>query len=86
MKAVFNGDTRERKYYQSAVEWFVEMLVQECGLDNEGDMAKLIINQAKEMEKEQITSAYRVGKAERTMPTEKLTTGEQYYNETFKSE
>ena len=65
---------------QTAVEW----LEDRCR--PKGYITAEEFNQAKEMEKEQITSAYRVGKAERTMPTEKLTTGEQYYNETYKSE
>ena len=38
---------------QTVVEFLVEALVQECGLDEEGDMAKYIIEQAKEIEKQQ---------------------------------
>ena len=61
---------------QSAVEWLVEQLV------NDG---KLIyddykeIEQAKEMEKEQIIDAYETSHIS-------MMTAEQYYNETFKSE
>lgn len=36
---------------QTAVEWLVEMLVQECGLDDDGDSAIFVIEQAKAMEK-----------------------------------
>jgi hypothetical protein len=39
--------------------------------------------QAKEMEKEQIINSYRIGKVERTLPNEILTTGEQYYKKKY---
>jgi hypothetical protein len=56
---------------KTAVEWLVEQMTQ-------GDFIQLPkrewIDQAKEMEKEQIIDAYQFGD------------GEQYYNETFKSE
>lgn len=38
---------------------------------------------AKEMEKEQIVSSYRIGRVEQTIPTEKFRTGNQHYNETY---
>ena len=46
---------------------------------------KMLYN-SKEMEREQIKDAYRLGKLEATFPAEKLTTSEQYYNETFKKD
>jgi hypothetical protein len=46
------------------------------------EVAKIWL-ECKEMEKEQIINSYRIGKVERTLPTETLTTGEQYYNETY---
>jgi hypothetical protein len=46
---------------KTAVEWLVEQLIQECGLDNEGDMAKYIINQALEMENKKLNEAYQQG-------------------------
>jgi hypothetical protein len=39
-----------------------------------------------ELEKQQIIDAYRVGKVEATLPSEKLTTGGKYYRELFKPE
>ena len=55
MKAVFNGDTRERKHYQSAVEWLQEELFGSLGInltDHQLKMAnEVFFEQAKEMEK-----------------------------------
>jgi len=55
---------------QTAVEWLVEQLplIQQEGLRD-------IIEQAKEMEKEQMESAYLAGESK----------DKQYYNETFKN-
>ena len=59
---------------QTAVEWLVEQLYAPCrGIPSH------IIEKAKEMEKEQIIKAY-----ENTNSMAMY--GEQYYNETFKSE
>ena len=67
---------------QTAVEWFLI----ECG--KYGDTAQIpdeVIDQAKEMEKERIETAYNKGTVhgidypESTLPI----TGEQYYNETY---
>ena len=60
---------------QTAVEWFVEKLplIQQEGLRDE-------IEQAKEMEKEQIIEAHGAKQYHKTV------SGEQYYNETFKNE
>ena len=58
---------------QTAVKWLIDVLRTEfIGLYND------IIEQAKEMEKQQIIDAYYDGKND--IPT---TTEEQYYNETF---
>lgn len=65
---------------QTAVEWFESMLKNWDVLLPE--IKKAIIEQAKEMEKEQITSAYRIGYIN-YLPT---TNSEEYYNQTFKSE
>jgi len=61
---------------QTAVEWLVEQI---CG--DHTDLWQKEIEQAKEMEKEQIVNAY--NDCEWTGDHED---GEQYYNETFKSE
>ena len=61
---------------QTAVEWLREKLWKEFNFifsDN-------ILEQAKEMEKQQIVEAYDKNKMGR------VDYGEQYYNETFKSE
>jgi len=71
---------------QTAVEWLVTQLEGEESL-----VARIvglkeynqIIKQAKQMEKEQIMDAYRVGKVEVKMPNELNITAEEYYNETY---
>ena len=68
------------KMKQTAVEWLVDQYI------NKSEITREMIEQAKEMEKKQITVAYRVGKVDANLPPEKSTTGEQYYNEKFKSE
>jgi hypothetical protein len=73
---------------QTAVDWLIEQ-IESCKITmyNDGDRKKLIslvegnlIEQAKEMEKEIIRTAYLDG-----MDGE-YNTSEQYYNKTFKSE
>jgi hypothetical protein len=67
---------------QSAVEWFNEEINKlNVGTDARVFIAKLF-EQAKEMEKEQICNAYRVGWINYSPKTD----SEQYYNETFKTE
>ena len=71
---------------QTAVEWLVEQIFNDVDLKD--SILKLAINQAKEMEKEQIIESYCQGcfditQDEYIFPRE---TAEQYYNETFKSE
>jgi hypothetical protein len=71
---------------QTAVEW----LVQELTLFETPNWVQEIIEQAKEMEKEQIKSAFTKGDlfAEDYFYPEKpnVDCSENYYNETFKSE
>ena len=62
---------------QTAVEWLIEKLDQ-----NFDYVADTLIEQAKEMEKQQIMDAYRIGYIN-YLPT---TNSEEYYNQTFKSE
>ena len=64
---------------QTAVEWLVEQLplIQQEGLRDE-------IKQAKEMEKEQIISAFKEGNLYHGWALKHEP--EQYYNETFKKE
>ena len=65
---------------QTAVEWFIEKLplIQQEGLRDE-------IEQAKQMEKEQIKDAHLIGLIT-SMEMEATKQSEQYYNETFKNE
>ena len=67
---------------QTAVEWLVEKLDQ-----NFDYVADTLIEQAKEMEKEQIIDAFGVGcHVESTRLIHYNEMAEQYYNETFKNE
>jgi len=66
---------------QTAVEWLIEHL----NLDETSpNYNKLIIEQAKEMEKEQIKDAYWASYKEGQYSGDK--TADEYYNETFKQE
>ena len=64
---------------QTAVEWLVEQLplIQQEGL-------RYVIEQAKQMEKEQIEDAHEIGYI--NGGNHKSVNGDKYYNETFKSE
>ncbi len=63
---------------QTAVEWLINQL------PLSGKMAIMDkIEQAKEMEKQQISEAYRTG-VEEDVYSNPLRTGEIYYNQTFK--
>lgn len=66
---------------QTAVERLRQRLRKNFDLDAEDEYHFSV---AIEEERKNIVNAYRCGKAERTIPTEELTTGEQYYNETFR--
>jgi hypothetical protein len=81
---------------KTAVEWFIINLIQVCGAPPEGTWkeAENLLQQAKEMEKEQIIDAFynarknksdcQIWNCEGSQKT--YETFEQYYNETFKSE
>jgi hypothetical protein len=65
---------------KTAVDWLEKRI--NSSTDLTGEIRKWLL-QAKQMEKIQIEEAYKVGRAEATMPNEKNTTGEQYYNEIY---
>ena len=67
---------------QTAVEWLIEQLK-----DMEYDLRLIpnTINQAKEMEREQIIQAYETA-METDIYNEPLKIGKDYYEQTFKSE
>ena len=70
---------------QTAVEWLIEQLIPKD--QHEGIID--IIEEAQEMEKQQIIDAYDLGSlSEMQYPNPKtiIENGEQYYNQTFKSE
>ena len=70
---------------QTAVEWLESELKNSNGLPYKH--FEEIIEQAKEMEKEQIERAYKMGRYESdTVVMSDKFYAEQYYNETFKSE
>jgi len=60
---------------QTAVEWFYEEIWKQFGFSCSSN----ILEQAKEMEKEQIVDAYQTSHIS-------MMNAEQYYNETFKQE
>ena len=66
---------------QTAVEWFIQQIFK---TDNDMNIDEMIY-QAKEMEKQQIIHANRNG-VDMVINNKQFITGEQYYNETFKSE
>jgi len=75
---------------KTAVEWLVEQLtsIGQLEIPQGSNAVKSIINEAKEMEKEQVCLAYVDGfnlRQQTTDVSDNYTTAEQYYNETFKS-
>jgi len=73
---------------KTAVEWYSEQLKDKLGqivINQNWQLFDEIIEQAKEMEKEQIIEAYWDGYI-KPYSQEMITEAEQYYNETFKSE
>jgi hypothetical protein len=66
----------------TAVEWLTEKLRIEFGFA----FSNNILEQAKEMEKEQIINAFNNGFSTTQWDKIKENKAEQYYNETFKSE
>jgi hypothetical protein len=71
----------EKNKSVTAVEWLMENshIIPKTGLNK-----RELINQAKEMEKEQIKDAFQDSRI--LCITNNCSSGEQYYNETFKSE
>ena len=74
---------------QTAVEWFEKNISKYISYHydkayEEHDEVTKILEQAKAMEKEQIYEAYRKG-VEEDVYNNPLKTGEQYYNETYKT-
>jgi len=74
----------------SAVEWLLNEIIAKDWWYLPESMKQDIIEQAKEMEKEQITNAYSNGRVDEQFKGTNASfyrkTSEQYYNETFKSE
>jgi hypothetical protein len=68
---------------QTAVEWLIEKLELDMYQDLDDNTIK-IIEQAKEMEKEQIIDAWKNADGEFDKASDSLS--ELYYNETYKSE
>jgi uncharacterized membrane protein len=68
----------------TAVEWLTEKLRIEFGFV----FSNNILEQAKEMEKQQIKDAYRISTIESSVPIgfKKYNSVEQYYNKTFKQD
>jgi hypothetical protein len=64
---------------QTALEWLMDQL------DKKDVIHPLILWKAKEMEKQQISEAYRTG-VEEDVYNNPLRTGEMYYNDTFAGE
>jgi hypothetical protein len=68
---------------KTAIEWLIEHL----NLDETSpNYNELIINKAKEMEKEQIMEAHEEGFYSPPFRMSRRKEAEQYYNETFKTE
>jgi len=69
---------------QTAVEWLVNELNQKIDFIpmDKWDMIRDIVQQAKAMEKQQISEAYTTG-VEEDVYSNPLRTGEMYYNDTF---
>jgi len=71
------------KNKQTAVEWLFEQV---CNLDWKnliGEKKLEILEQAKEMEKEQMLDSYNVDNTSYYPKTEREKQAEQYYNETY---
>ena len=71
---------------QTAVEWLIEEMVLKLAVRIENTFdGNNLLNQAKQMEKEQIKDAHLIGLIT-SMEMEATKQSEQYYNETFKNE
>jgi hypothetical protein len=74
---------------QTAVEWLVEEFKEKLTGNNLPNWVLDVIQQAKEMEKEQIIDSYRDGRSDQQSdrPSKFYNRmAEQYYNETFKQQ
>jgi len=73
---------------QTALEWLVEQMIERKYFAKDVPLSyttlEHLVNQAKEIEKEQIMDAVNFGDTRGKITT--YSTAEQYYNETFKSE
>lgn len=70
---------------QTAVEWLLENLITEPYSENDFKHNEECWDKAEEMEKQQIIKANRDG-IDMVIDKKNFVLGEQYYNETFKSE
>jgi hypothetical protein len=73
---------------QTAVEWFAKELYEKFEMKGDGKVFDELLDQAKEMEKEQIMDAHINGQSEYDKGAyrkEVEENSEQYYNETFKN-
>jgi HEPN domain-containing protein len=68
---------------KTSVEWLFSRIVEEWGLDIE-ERDNAILEQAKEMEKQQIIDAYEDGTYHNTFGNENYESPEDYYNKIFK--
>jgi len=66
---------------QSAVQWLVEQVNSDCL--NSAFIRPELVEQAKEMEKEQIETSYQAGDGDAYNLEETKTWAEQYYNEIY---
>ena len=75
---------------QTAVEWLVEQMFKQGYFDGNKPLTFTNLDhlqkQAKEMEKEQIVDAWHNGYNNQSPMIDEENCGQQYYNETFKSE
>ena len=79
----FNKSQPAVKVKQTAVEWLVDKVTDMIHESNHLELVSLL-EQAKEMEKEQIVDAANLPKDKRWYNSEKYNNcGEQYYNETY---
>jgi len=67
---------------KTAVEWFAQELYEKFEMKGDGKVFDELLDQAKEMEKEQIITAYDKGEFNQGCNGD----AEQYYNETFKKD
>ncbi len=70
---------------QTAVQWLLENLITEPYSENDFKYNNNCWDKAKEIEKQQIINANRDG-VDMVVDKKDFVLGEQYYNETFKSE